>query len=93
MPALGQHDVFRCRRQVDRWFDATKHLFEHGAALALGHVDQRSAAFRQQVEDNEGRWRGKGQLRDAGLDRMQALLQGVEVETAGGEEHDLAVDD
>jgi hypothetical protein len=66
--------------------------FEQAAAFGQGDVEQRPIAQGQQVEGHERR-RGLGrQPVDAGLGRVDALLEGVEVQAVGPGHHDLAVD-
>ena len=51
------------------------------------------AADRERIERDERGGRLVGELRNAGGGRMEAQLQRVEVESARGDDHDLAVDD
>src|SRR5262249_31201066 len=47
----------------------------------------------EEVERHERRWRRGGQLLHPRSGGMQAQLKEIEVETAGADDHDLAVDD
>ena len=66
---------------------------ERGAALSCGSSMQARAADGEQVEGDERRRRRDRQLGDPRRRRVQALLQGVEVEAGGAGDDDLAVDD
>jgi hypothetical protein len=81
------------RRQVERRPRSRQHRLEGGAALLLRRVDQARAAGREHVEGDEGGRRRQRELPDSRFGRVQALLQGVEVEAIGADDDDLAVDD
>ena len=66
---------------------------ERGAARFLRLVDEARAAGGEKVEGDERRRRRHRQLGDPRRRRVQALLQGVEVEAVGAGDDDLAVDD
>src|SRR5205807_2391851 len=81
------------RREIDGRAYRAQQQLERGAALELRRLDQGTAVVGQEIERDERCRRRQRQLGDPRRGRVQALLQGVEVEAAGADDDDLAVDD
>ncbi len=78
--------------QVDGGPGVREQPLEADAALGLGQIPHVAAIHGQQIEGDEG---GRRFLRQPGHPRggrMEAQLQGIEVEPRPGRDHDLAVD-
>jgi hypothetical protein len=72
---------------------ACERLLEQHASLREGGAAQVTISEREQIERDERRWRGRGQLRDPRRRGMEPQLQQVEVETPGADDHELSIDD
>ncbi len=92
-PALRGRPIGRRGREVPRGIKRRGERHQPLAALVVAPRAQVLACGGQQVEGDEGRRRLRGELRDAGLGRMDALRERVEVEHAVGDDDHLAIDD
>ncbi len=91
-PVEGEGAIARRRDQMDRGAERLADRFEDSAALAKRCTGEVGVVQRQEVEGDELGRRFGGETVDAGLGRMDALLQGVEPEMIADRDDDLAVD-
>ena len=92
-PVLGQRVIARGRRQVHGRGGACHHVLEALAALGERRLPQVFIAQREQVPRHERRRRLRGQQPDPRSGGMDAQQQRLEVEAAGADDDDLAVED
>ena len=84
--------IARHRRQMNRRFGTGEQPLQLHAAFALRHVAQIPSVCRKRVERDKRGGRFFRELRDARRGGMKPQLKGVEIETAGRGDHDLAID-
>ncbi len=91
-PVLGLGAVRGGAGEVDGGGGAGEGLFQLGPTAEEGLAGEVLVAEGQQVEGHEAGRRLRRQAVDAGLGGVDALLELVELEALGADQHDLAVD-
>ena len=91
-PLLGDGSVVGDGGDVHRSLRVAEDVLQQGAALLERGGRQVFVAEREQVPQDDGRRGLLGQHRDAGVGRVDSLLQGLEVEDACAGDDQLAVE-
>src|SRR5207245_2334214 len=91
-PLFREAPVLRHRREMERRTELREQLLQQRAPLALRHRHPVAPTGGEEVEGHEARGCLLRELRHARGGGVQPHLQRVEVETARGRDHDLAID-